>query len=162
MTAPNETPRNAEVTHGAAQPKAPTAATAPTSPAEGNTPAVSVRSRRQRGIDRSAIDPATENPNRHYHWFRRDSESLSSMRMKGYTLENVNAEGSARPIIDFEVTPDGHMVQGDLILASCLKSDFEEGRRELHRFQEEQLNSTTAETEEQARAKGVSIIRDKE
>jgi len=155
-------PTNAEVTHGAAMPSAPRPATAPTTPAEGSTPAISVRSRRQRGIDRSALDPDTMRKDRNYHWFRRDSESLSSMRMKGYTLENVNAEGSARPIVDFEVTPEGHMVQGDLILASCPMSLFEEGRRELHRFQEDQLNSTTAETEEQARAKGVSIIRDKE
>lgn len=161
MTEP-QIPINTEVTPGAAMPKSPSAATANTTPAEGSTPAVSVRSRRQRGIDRSALNPATMQKDRNYHWFRRDSESLSDMRMKGYQLENVNAEGSARPIIDFDVTPEGHMVQGDLILASCPMSLFEEGRRELHRFQEDQLNSTTAETEAEAQRKGVSIIRDKE
>lgn len=161
MTEP-QIPINAEVTPGAAQPRAPQAATAPTAPVQGSTPAVSVRSRRQRGIDRSALNPDTMDKNRNYHWFRRDSESLSSMRMKGYELENVNKAGHAEPIIDYEVTPEGNMVQGDLILASCPMEYFLEGRRELHRFQEEQLNSTTAETEEQARAKGVSIIRDKE
>lgn len=162
MTDGPEIPRNTEVTPGAAAPKAPPAATAPTAPVQGSTPAVSVRSRRQRGIDRSAIDPNTMDKNRNYHWFRRDSDSLSSMRMKGYELENVNKEGSARPIIDFEITPEGNIVQGDLILASCPMEYFLEGRRELHRYQEELLNSTTAETEEQARAKGVQIIRDKE
>jgi hypothetical protein len=136
---------------------------APTEPVTGSTPpAVAVRSRRQRGIDRSALNPETMKPDRHYHWFRRDSESLSDMRSKGYTLENVNDKDSARPITDFEKTPEGHIVQGDIILASCPTSLFEEGRRELHKYQEELLNSTTAETEEQARAKGVSIIRDKE
>lgn len=144
---------------GAAQVKVPTA---PTEPVTGSSPAVAVRSRRQRGIDRSALNPETMKADRHYHWFRRDSESLSDMRSKGYTLENLNEEGSARPVIDYEKTPEGHIVQGDLILASCPKALFEESRKELHRFQEDQLNSTTAETEEQARAKGVSIIREKE
>lgn len=145
---------------GAAQVSTPTA---PTEPVTGSTPpVVAVRSRRQRGIDRSALNPETMNPNRHYHWFRRDSESLSDMRSKGYTLENINDEGSARPVTDFERTPEGHIVQGDIILASCPTSLFNEGREELHRYGEELMNSTTAETEEQARAKGVSIIRDKE
>lgn len=136
--------------------------TPPAAPAKAAPRPVQVSSRRRRGEDRSALDPATTKPDRHYHWFRRDHSDLTSMRMKGYTPENVSKEGHARPIHDHETTPAGEIVMGDLILASCPKDLYEGSRKDLSSTNEGLLNSTAAATEEEARAKGVKIIKDKE
>lgn len=105
------------------------------------------------------LDPSSTDPNREYRWVRRPS--VYRKKAKGYVVETE--EGGVRTLVELEEkTPDGAIIVGDCILMSKPKVAYQEGRARLHKRNEEMLASTTAQTKEMAREKGVTILDESE
>jgi hypothetical protein len=125
-------------------------------PAGASAPRVGVRNRRNVS-DLFELDPATMQADRHYHFMARSDIDQTRAKLKGYTIET-----EAKPIGEFDAGPDGSINIGDTVLMSCPKEMWEGSRADLRTLNEDRLAATTAATEEEARAKGVTIIKDKE
>jgi hypothetical protein len=128
-------------------------------------PPISVKNRKMRDPEMLALDPDTLDPTRHYRWVRcRADEHLLSVqkhKLAGYQLELMR-EGGPRTVVEPDRHPDNRIAIGDLVLMSCPQSLYDERERERLARNEMLLASTSAQTEQTAREKGVSIIKDKE
>jgi hypothetical protein len=128
-------------------------------------PDISV-SNRNRG-DANFLALVNEDPTRHYRWVRCRSDehfmSVTTTKLGGYRLEHYDDADptSVRPVAEVEERrPDKVIAVGDLILMSCSMEDWERSLREQHNRTEALLASTSAQTEEMAKEKGISIIKD--
>lgn len=126
-----------------------------------NIPPVKVKNRKMRDPEMLSLLPETLDPNRHYRWVRcRTDEHLMSItkhKLAGYQLETMR-EGGPQTTVEPDVHPDKRIAIGDLVLMSCPLEMYQERTRESDRRREELLAKTSAQTEETAREKGVSII----
>lgn len=116
--------------------------------------------------DQNFLALENEDPSRHYRWVRCRSDehfmSVTTTKLRGYRLEHYT-EGGVRPLAEVGATekrPDNVIAIGDLILMSCSEEDWQRSLRENHARTESLLASTTAQTEQMAKEKGISIIKD--
>lgn len=123
---------------------------------------VSVTSRNRKDPQLLDLDPSTLKPDRHYRWVRsRGDESHMSVtkhKLRGYQVEKT--EGGVKTLAEQEERPDKVIAIGDLILMSCPKDVHERRQEEKRARREALISSTTAETEQMARDKGVELIKD--
>ena len=133
-----------------------------TTPARPPLPDISIRNRNRRDPNFLAI--VNEDPSRHYRWVRCRSDehfmSVTRTKLDGYRFEHYE-EGGVRPVAEIEERrPDNVIAVGDLVLMSCSIEDWEASLKEQHARTENLLASTSAQTEQMARDKGISIIKD--
>lgn len=126
-------------------------------------PSVQVRDQKFGEQDFQGLDPRTLNPNRHYRWVRIDANgrSVTRKKIKGYDVETIRKDGP-KTLVDPDKRGDNAIVIGDGVLMSCPKTLHEQRQRTLRKRSEDLLASTSAQTEEEARKKGVRVIKDYE
>lgn len=128
-------------------------------------PSVEVRERKRDDAQILDIDPETADPNLHYRWVRLDPNNRSINRHKrlGYQIEYRKGKGGrpgVRTLAEPDSRADGAICIGDLILMSCPKYLAEQRQETRRRRDEARLQSTSAQTEQMAKEKGVRIIKD--
>lgn len=125
-------------------------------------PRVLVKQRSRQDPQLLDLDPNTLDPKRHYHWTRsRGDEShmqVTKHKLRGYRVEKT--DGGVKTIAELEPRPDNVIAIGDLILMSCPIEVYEKRVAEKRARRESLISSTTAETEQMAKDKGVELIRD--
>lgn len=125
-------------------------------------PSVEVKERSRKDPGFLDLDPTTLKPDRHYRWVRCRADEhmtqISKMKLIGYTVELKT--GGVKTLADTDNRPDGAIAIGDLVLMSCPQSLHEQRQREQFLKSENLLASTTAQTEQMAKDKGISIIKD--
>lgn len=125
-------------------------------------PEIGVKNR-NRG-DANFLEIENKEEGRHYRWVRCRSDehfmSVTTTKLIGYRVEHYS-EGGVRPLAEVdERRPDNIIAVGDLILMSCSEEDWQRSLREQHARTESLLASTSAQTEQMAKDKGISIIKD--
>lgn len=128
-------------------------------------PKILVKSRASKDPQLLDLDPKSLDPNRVYRWVRsRGDESHMSVtkhKLRGYTVEK-SKEGGPKTVAEIEPRPDGVIAIGDLILMS-VPAQLHASRQAQKRARRESiLASTSAETEQMAKDKGVAIISDRD
>lgn len=126
-------------------------------------PDIQVKDRSHKDPGFLDLDESTLDPTRNYRWVRcrSDEHMLSIVRTKllGYTVETLR-EGGPQPRAQFDQRPDGVIAIGDLILMSCPLDKFHQRQREQEGKTEALFASVSAQTEEMAKEKGISVIKD--
>lgn len=133
-------------------------------PQRAGLPKVEVRERTRSDPSFLDLDPDTIDPARHYRWVRCRSDehmmAITKTKLAGYRIEKSNTEGGVRALTETEQRPDHVIAVGDLVLMSCPLSHFEQRELDSHNKVETMLASATAQTEQMAKEKGISIIKD--
>lgn len=114
--------------------------------------------RRRLSADILGLDPKSTNPTKHYRWVRNDAQKIAKARLQGYEVETI--KGGVRTIVEQDRGGDSAIRRGDLILMSIRKDVYEYYTRQKHARGEKLLASTSAETEEIAKQKGIRVIKD--
>ena len=126
-------------------------------------PSLSIAERSRQDPSFLDLDPKTLDPSRHYRWVRcrKDEHHLAviSSKLEGYTIE-MWRDGGPRPMVDTEKRPDGIISVGDLILMSCTRVNNEVRQEEQYQRREALLATTSAQTLEMAKEKGIVTIKD--
>lgn len=127
-------------------------------------PSIGVKNRNREA--RHFLDLENMDPTREYRWVRCRADehhmSVTTSKMHGYILEHWSKEG-VRPLADIEESerrPDGVIAIGDLVLMSISKLDYEASQRAQHARTEALLASTSAQTEQMAKDKGIKVMKD--
>lgn len=126
-------------------------------------PRVLVKARSHKDPQMLDLDQGSLDPNRHYRWVRsRGDEShmaVTKHKLRGYQVETLK-EGGPKPVVELESRPDKVIAIGDLILMSCPKEVHEKRQTARKARTEALLASTSAQTEQMAKEKGVVIVKD--
>jgi hypothetical protein len=126
-------------------------------------PNMSIKSRNRQDLGLLDLIEETKDPSRIYRWVRcRADENMTSVarsKFHGYSVE-YQKEGGVRTVAEIDSRPDKAIVIGDLILMSRSLVDHQNDQDDQFRRREAVLNSLSAETEEMAKDKGISIIKD--
>lgn len=124
-------------------------------------PSVEVRDRKRDDASFLELDDSTRDPNRYYRWVRLDDHTTSVAKRKrqGFRIERQQ-KGGVRTLAEPDPRPDNAIVIGDSILMSCPLELHVQRQQSHKRRREALLQSTTAETEQALREKGVTVIKD--
>lgn len=114
--------------------------------------------RKRLSADIMGVDPKTTDPRKHYRWVRNDPQRIAKAKLQGYEVETI--KGGVRTIVEQDRGGDSAIRRGDLILMSIRKDVYEYYTRQKHARGEKLLASTSAETEEIAKQKGIRVIKD--
>lgn len=140
-------------------PPQPSAPAGPPGGAQAPVPNVRLEQMKFRDADFLGLDPRTIKPELHYRWVRVDSNGRSVVRKKARGYHVVTQKDGVRTLVEADKRADGAIVIGDSVLMACPRQLHEERQRFLHKRSEDILASTSANTEEEAKRKGVRIIR---
>lgn len=136
-------------------PEAPQAAGQPST-----SPVVSSE-HRKRG-DPNMLEILNPDPAFHYRWVRSRKDenhlAVSRAKLKGY--QPVKDNEGVRTVVEPDKRPDGILGIGDLILMKVKKEHHAERVVQKRKRHEQMLASTSAETEEMAKQKGVVTVPD--
>jgi hypothetical protein len=100
------------------------------------------------------LDDSTVDENRHYRFVRRDSMAMTKAKLKGYSLE-LTREGGPRLLGEVnEDAADGTISVGDVVLMSCPKELFQQGRDEIDRQNEAMLSQPADEAVQKIKEAG--------
>lgn len=141
----------------------------PTAPAPARRLLNTVRVRERRDVHSMLeLDPTTVDPTRHYRFVRRDSLAMTKAQLKGYDVEKTG-EGGPKLLGQHDDAADGTINIADVVLMSCPKELYEQGRAQLARRNEEMLEVADTEARDKINEKGkiggrqaIRVISDKE
>lgn len=126
-------------------------------------PEISVKARRQQDPGFLDLDPKSLDPSRHYRWVRCRSDehmvTIMQTKLKGYSIERDREDGP-KTVADLDKRPDKVIAVGDLILMSCPVELFNQRQRDQFDEREALFASVSAQTQEMAKEKGITLIAD--
>jgi hypothetical protein len=113
--------------------------------------------------DLLALVESTKEPGRHYRWVRSRGDeyhsAVAKAKLRGYRVE-LRKEGGVQTVVEPDSRGDNVIAIGDVILMSCPIAVQRQREDARFRRNEALLASATAETEQMAKEKGISLIKD--
>lgn len=99
------------------------------------------------------MDEDTIAPDQHLRWVHNSSQRIAAMMVKGYRL--ITKEDSVRTLTGTEIrTPEGNIIDGDLILMVCDKERFNQRRADIDKATQMRLRGPTEQFKHKLKGSG--------